>query len=221
MLNLLCGYIENSLPEGRLETRPSLRAKVDETGKLLPFSGNTTVFLLDDGTKAAIEPLQRRLYEAAGHLLAEPLAPDTFHMTLHDLANGIPSPDTDRWIAETEPGAQAVLDELKAEDPRPLYMKTTWIFNMVNTSIVLGLAPADPETEARLCYMYARLNAVVPLDYPLCPHITLAYFRPGVYGREDLAALRTSLTPASLEITLDMENLVLQTFTDMNNYQTV
>ena len=100
-------------------------------------------------------------------------------------------------------------------------MKTTWIFNMVNTSIVLGLAPADPETEARLCYMYARLNAVVPLDYPLCPHITLAYFRPGVYGREDLAALRTALTPASLEITLDMENLVLQTFTDMNNYQTV
>lgn len=221
MLNLLCGYIENSLPEDRLETRPSLRAKVDETGKLLPFSGNTTVFLLDDGTKAAIEPLQRRLYEAAGHLLAEPLAPDTFHMTLHDLANGIPSADTDRWVAETEPGARAVLDELKAEDPRPLYMKTTWIFNMVNTSIVLGLAPADPETEARLCYMYARLNAVVPLDYPLCPHITLAYFRPGVYGREDLAALRTSLTPASLEITLDMENLVLQTFTDMNNYQTV
>jgi len=221
MLNLLYGYIENSLPEDCLETRPGLRAKADAMGRLLPFVGNTTVFLLDDDTKAAILPLQRRLYETAGWLLAEPLSPETFHMTLHDLANGAPSPETSLWIAETGTAARSILAELKAEASRPLHMKTTWIFNMVNTSIVLGLAPADPETEARLCHMYARLNAVVPLDYPLCPHITLAYFRPGTYGREALAALRPALTPVSLELTLSMENLVLQAFSDMNHYHTV
>lgn len=221
MLNLLYGYIENSLPEDSLETRPGLRAKVSEGGSLLPFAGNTTVFLLEYAARAAIMPLQQRLYEAAGHMLAEPLPPDTFHMTLHDLANGTPSPETHHWMARTATAARVILEELKSEDNRPLYMKATWTFNMVNTSIVLGLAPADEETEKRLCHMYARLNAVVPLDYPLCPHITLAYFRPGVYGPEDLTALRPALTPVSLSLTLSMDDLVLQEFSDMNHYQTV
>lgn len=221
MLNLLYGYIENSIPEhGNLTTSPGLRVKVDDGGHLLPFVGNTTVFLLEDGAKAAIGEIQSELYRAAGTLLAAPLTPDTFHMTLHDLANGTPSPETDRWMSETEPAARSILSELK-EDSRPLHMKTTWVFNMVNTSIVLGLAPADPETEARLAHMYARLNAVVPLNYALCPHITLAYFRPGSYDQEALRALRSAMGPVKLELTLSMEDLVLQRFSDMNHYRTI
>lgn len=221
MLNLLYDYIENSLPEGELITSPGLRAKADETGRLLPFEGNTVVFLLDDEVKQKLAGLQDRLYQAAGEMLSEPLHPDTFHMTLHDLANGTPGPDTRRWMAETEPAARAVLAGLRQEYTAPLAMQTTWMFNMVNTSIVLGLAPADEDSRDRLGRMYEALNGVVPLNYALTPHITLAYFRPGRYGEAALSSLRAALGPVDLRLTLRMEDLVLQRFSDMNHYVTI
>lgn len=219
MLNILHGYIENSLPEeGCFETRPGLRAKVDESGSLLPFVGNTAVFLLDESTKQVLTPLQDRLYRHAGHLLADRLSPATFHMTLHDLANGTPGEDTARWMAQTEAAARAILADLKAAYPQPLHMRATWMFNMVNTSIVLGLEPADPESRAQLSALYVGLNRVVPLNYALTPHITLAYFKPGHYTQAELAPLREALTKVELALTLRMEDLVLQGFTDMNHY---
>jgi hypothetical protein len=141
MLNLLYGYIENSLPEGKLTTSPGLRAKVDDAGAFLPFEGNTVVFLLSDEEKAALSVLQDSLYAAAGHLLAQRLSPDTFHMTLHDLANGAPDEKTQAWMQATEPIAKRILEDIKAEVLPPIAMRGTWMFNMVNTSIVLGLAP--------------------------------------------------------------------------------
>lgn len=222
MLNLLYGYIENSLPEsGAFQTRPGLRAKVDDKGQLLPFTGNTTVFLLDDGAKAALSALQDSLYAAAGDMLAERLAPETFHMTLHDLANGAPGPDTEGWMADTEAKARVILEQLKEASAAPLNMKATRMFNMVSTSIVLGLAPADQGSYDRLSYMYGRLNEVVPLDYALTPHITLAYYLPGCYTRQDTARLRSALEPVHLELRLEMKDLVLQQFSDMNHYVTI
>lgn len=222
MLNILHGYIENSLPmEGSLVTRPGLREKVDETGHFLPFIGNTVVFDLDLQTKQAIASLQQRLYDHAGELLAEKLSPDTFHLTLHDLANGSPGAKTESWMEKTRPAAAVILAELKSESMAPLTMKTTWVFNMVNTSIVLGAEPVDTESYDRLRRMYTRLNAVVPLNYALTPHITLAYFRPGIYSQSDLAPLRQALTKADIIFQLDMERLVLQNFSDMNHYTTI
>ena len=94
------------------------------------------------------------------------------------------------------------------------------MFNMVNTSIVLGLAPEDSEGEVRLQRMYEALHAAVPLSYALTPHITLAYFKPGVYSGKELETLRSTLKPADISIKLDMNKLVLQHFEDMNHYIT-
>ena len=218
MLNLLYGYIENSLPEGKLTTSPGLRAKVDDSGAFLPFVGNTVVFLLSDEEKAALSVLQDSLYAAAGHLLAQRLSPDTFHMTLHDLANGAPGEKTGSWMQAIEPIAKRILEDIKAEVLPPIAVRGTWMFNMVNTSIVLGLAPEDSEGEVRLHRMYEALHAAVPLNYALTPHITLAYFKPGSYSGEQLEALRSALHSAPIPITLDMEKLVLQHFSDMNHY---
>ena len=218
MLNLLYGYIENSLPEDRLTTSPGLRAKVDDAGAFLPFVGNTVVFFLSDEEKAALSVLQDSLYAAAGHLLAQRLSPDTFHMTLHDLANGAPGEKTQAWMQATEPIAKRILEDIKAEDLPPIAMRGTWMFNMVNTSIVLGLAPEDSEGEVRLHRMYEALHDAVPLGYALTPHITLAYFKPGVYSGEALETLRSALKPADISVKLDMNKLVLQHFGDMNHY---
>ncbi len=52
MINTLDDYICHSLPLwSDFTTNPNLRKKVDAEGNLLPFVGNTVVFLLDDDTK--------------------------------------------------------------------------------------------------------------------------------------------------------------------------
>lgn len=53
-------------------------------------------------------------------------------------------------------------------------MMTTWVFNMVNTSSVLGLKPADEESLRRLDEIYTTQEDVVRLGYALTPHVTKA-----------------------------------------------
>lgn len=217
MLNLLKDYIPNSLPADMLVTNPNLPKKVGEAGNFLPFRGNTTVFLLDDGVKEQLAALQESLYEAAPEMLSARLEKETFHMTLHDLVNGAAATDEEMTRAEVE--ARKILDGFS--DKSPLRMRGTWVFNMVNTSIVLGLEPETREGECRLSEMYRQLETVVPLGYALTPHITLAYFRPGVYGPEQLERLRGAMKPAEICVELQMEQLVLQNFEDMNHYITL
>lgn len=221
MIDPLEHYIPHSMPQwGDFSTRDSLCKKVDQEGHLLPYVGNTVVFLLDDDTKAQLHRLQQSLYDAAGEMLAEPLQMSTFHMTLHDLANGVPDQQgLGDWMAYTQEQAARILSGWK--DFRPIRMKATRLFNMVSTSIVLGLAPADEDSWGRLDEMYMTLEGVVNLGYALTPHITMGYFKPGTYSQEQVRRLNQVLDAVDLEITLYPENLVLQNFSDMNHYETV
>ena len=221
MINTLDDYICHSLPLwGDFTTNPNLRKKVDEGGNLLPFVGNTVVFLLDEDTKEKLRQLQEELYQAAPDMLAQPLQMSTFHMTLHDLANGTPDqPGLQDYMRYTQERVSQILPGWK--DTPPLRMKTTWLFNMVNTSIVLGLKPADEESWHRLDEMYTTLEDVVHLGYALTPHITMGYFLPGTYTHEQVQRLSVALRSVDLEIRLEMKDLVLQNFTDMNHYETV
>ena len=221
MLNILEDYISRSMPEwGDFETSPGLRRKVNEQGELLPFLGNTTVFLLEEQDKRRLEQLRQGLYLAAPDMLAQPLGEDTFHMTLHDLANGAPEQaGLAEWMAQTDQAARLIL-ALCRELP-PLTMRATWMFNMVNTSIVLGLKPADAAGWRRLDAMYCALETVRPLGYALTPHITLAYFRPGRYGQDAVARLRRALGPVDWTLTLHPDMLALQRFDSMNHYENI
>ena len=221
MLNTLDEYICSSIPAWEeFSTNPNLRKKVDGDGKLLPYLGNTVVFLLDEDTKQKLCQIREALYRAAGEMLAEPLQTATFHMTLHDLANGQPGQWCLReWMADTQARAGEILCRWKGS--APIRMKATWMFNMVSTSIVLGLAPADGDSWRRLDEMYTALEDAVPLSYALTPHITLAYYRPGTYSQEQAERLAGVLRPVDMEVELRMENLVLQEFTDMNHYETI
>lgn len=221
MINTLDDYVWRSLPEwGGFETNPNLRAKADEQGNLLPFFGNTAVFLLDEASRREIALLRNHLYERAGWMLSAPLTEDTFHMTLHDLENGPElNGELARRMASAQEKAAPLLERWK--DQEPLRMEGTWMFNMVSTSIVLGLRPSDEDSRRRLSQMYADLEQVKPLGYAMTPHITLAYYRPGWYDEGSVRALHSALGPVGLKLVLRMEDLVLQEFTDMNHYQTV
>ena len=221
MISLLEGYIQDSLPYGEdLFTHPSLTDKVDQNGRIIPYHGNTTVFLLSEDTKAQVAQLQGRLYRAAPDMLAEKLEKDTLHMTLHSLAEGKPgTPGLEDWMDYACDSARQHLEGWKTEGP--LSMKGTWMFNMCRTSIVLGLAPADEDSAQRLSGMYERLEQVRFLGYDMTPHITLAYFKPGRYTPDQVERLRRALGPAELRVALKMEDLVIQNFQSMNAYHTV
>lgn len=220
MLNLLKDYISESLPEGTFTTNRNLVQKVDLRGNFLEYYGNTLVFLLDDALKMCLADIQRRLYAAAPQMLAQPIDEITFHMTLHDLVNGSEdTPDLRRRMYQVKAEVLPMLGKWRS-DP-PLHLRGTWLFNMVNTSIVLGLEPIDKTDATRLDEMYACLESIVPLGYTLTPHITLGYFRPGTYDAATVKALKKVLTPVPQEVTFSMEQLVLQEFTDMNHYVTI
>lgn len=221
MINILEDYIFRSLPEwGDFSTNPNLIKKVSPIGAFLPFYGNTVVFDLSDETKQTLQDLQEELYRNAGWMLSQKLDSSIFHMTLHDLANGSElSEELKARMAEAEKKVKPLLAQWQSLPP--LHMKATWFFNMVNTSIVLGLTPADENTWRRLDEMYTALESVVKLGYCLTPHITMAYFKPGIWSQYDLNCLRKALCPVELEFELKMENLVYQEFIDMNHYKTM
>jgi hypothetical protein len=221
MLNTLDDYICRSLSDSQpFTTNPNLTKKVDGQRQFREFIGNTVVFTLDDSQKCQIAALREELYAAAAFMLSARLDTSTFHMTLHDLVNGPAGDQEIRQRMEViAPQAKDLICRFR-EDP-PILMRGSWMFNMVNTSIVLGLKPVDADGEQRLGSMYQAFEKILPLGYALTPHITLAYFLPGTYTAQEAAKLSHALRPVDLDIELRMENLVLQNFLDMNHYETV
>lgn len=231
MINILADYFwrsvmsfgDEEMPIDRslyvFQTNPKLEQKV-KGDALLPYYGNTVVFQLDEAVRETLKTCQRTLYEKAGWMLAEPLDPDTFHMTLHDLVSGPEKTEAlQQQMAEAAEKAKVLIRQWKEEPP--ISMFATWVFNMVDTSIVLGFCPTNMEDYKRLDAMYMALEEVIPLNRALTPHVTLAYYRPGSYSIYDVKCLNKVLTPVSLHFQLKMEDLVLQTFESMNCYHTV
>ncbi len=220
MLNTLDEYIYRSLSDSQpFTTNPNLSKKVDSQRKFREFIGNTVVFTLNDAEKCSIAALREELYTAADFMFSERLDTDTFHMTLHDLVNGAPGDqEILQRMEDIAPRAKALISRFRGEPPIPMH--GTWMFNMVNTSIVLGLKPVDAEGYQRLAGMYQEFEKILPLGYALTPHITLAYFYPGTYTAQEAAKLSHALRSVDLDIELRMENLVLQNFLDMNRYET-
>ena len=80
----------------------------------------------------------------------------------------------------------------------------------------------DEDDCARLMAMHAAYQDVVALNYPLTPHVTLAYFKPGTYGEEKVAQLAELLKEINalpkVHITVDAACLHYYRFEDMNTY---
>lgn len=216
------GFSRNSLPlQGDFCTSPGLRQKVDETGWFKPYRGNTVIFRLGDveykqqkgrhspaKMQAQIEGIKTRLYARCGIMLAEPLPQCTFHITLHDLQSegGAGSPEFIDQMGKSGRKAREILSGFRKYFHEPLRLRGTWVFNLVNTSIVLGFCPEDEDSCRRLMAMYQELQEAAFLPYPLTPHVTLAYYRPGAYGQKDLERLRQFLEEENQRIFEIMED---------------
>lgn len=214
MLNLLLDYISQSINlHEAFQTNFNLTKKVNEEGKLLPYYGNTIVFTFDASLSKKLKKIQDELYEKIPTCLAEALIEESFHLTLHDLYNDAVLNDELKEAMHIS--GTYVNNYLKKLESKKIHLKATWVFNMVNTSIVLGLRPSDADSEAVLTELYEEFEKIKPLNYAYTPHITLAYYKPGTY---DPNLLNQVMKEIDLEITLDTKDLRLQHFENMNYY---
>lgn len=212
---------------GSFHTAEKLTDKVNQDGSYAPFRGSTVVFRPGRQCLQIIQIMQRLLQsrlEGAG-MLASPLPPSTIHMTLHDLL----SPDTGgsaEGFLEDVRGSLAkaacIVEELKGEYAgQKIVMVADRIVNMVSKSLVLMLKPKTQEDYERLQKMYERFDGIVRLPYPLTPHITLAYYKPGMLDGDKLgrAVDYAQIVPENApEFDFYPESLTAQAFLDMQSY---
>lgn len=217
------GFQRDSLPhEGALTTKPLLVEKVASDGSLRPFFGNTMIFDLPQDVQLQIARMQLILHHRCGWMLAHPLAPHALHMTLHDLLNGVNEAALREPVRRTGEAAKIILAQQRAADHAPIRLTSALAFNMTCGSVALGFTPDREEDCARLMAMHAAYQGVVALNYPLTPHVTLAYFKPGAYGPDEVARLADALREINalpkVHITADAQHLHYYTFQDMNTY---
>lgn len=204
------------------ETPPSLLKKVDSQGNLLPFYGDTILFTLDDKCRQNLLQLQKALYEAAESVLSKPLSPQGFHLTLHDLSNGPSLSQLADTMARNAAGYRKICRDLDNDGfPKQIRLHSTCVFQMMNTSIVVGYEPASAQEYDALMALYHRFDAICHLPYPLTPHVTLAYYRPGSVDSQTADALSQTcrlLSREKNELVLDSSHLYYAEFADMDHY---
>lgn len=202
----------------------SVAQKVANDNTFKGFYGDTVVFDLEDTTKARLANYVTQLYSNASECFCERLHNSTFHMTLHDLSNG---PVLQNISGEMEVNERHLRQIFETMSPQTIRMKSTYLFNMVNTSLVLGLCPVDEKEYHKLMELYYIIDAVKTLPYPLTPHITLAYYNLNGFdanAAEKLAKIVRTINIAEydpFEIVLDTNCLCYQHFTSMNDYKDI
>ena len=202
--------------------KPSLAYKIDDENRLKDFFGDTVVFELDDSTKATIGKIIDEIYEAAPRCFAERLGNATLHMTLHDLSNS-------QNLYDVKDEMERNIGEIKTRacdfGKCTIKMRTSVIFNMVNTSLVMGLVPIDESEHEKLMKLHGIVDEVKRAKYPLTPHITLGYYNIHGFDEESARALEEIVSILNrkepMNITLDTEMLYYQRFTSMNRYENV
>ena len=126
-------------------------------------------------------------------------------------------------LAQAGRRAKEVLLRIRGRFLEEIHLRPVSIFNMVNTSLVAGFAPATEADCATLMGLYEAFQQVVRLPYHLTPHATIAYFRLGRYGRDQMARLQSAIDGATAidagrSIRLELSRLHYCDFEDMNHY---
>lgn len=202
-------------PDGRVYE------KVNADNTFKPFYGDTVVFDLDSRAKTRIYKIIEKLYESVPECFCQRLDKSTLHMTLHDLSA---SGKLDNISSEIFTNEIKLLQLLKDKpiEPQTIRMKTNFVINMVSTSLVLVLVPADEAEWEKLQTLYDLINEVKVCPYPyLTPHITLAYFNYNGFDENSAEKLKEvvyEINRQSFDIALNTKKIFYQKFTSMNNY---
>ena len=199
----------------------SLEEKVARRiGVLRPFYGDTIAYFLDDQARELIGTIAHDLHGRFGESLSLPLPVGMAHVTLHDLHSGS---DRARVWPLVEAGAATAAELVaRARAIGPIRTRCTAVFNLVNTSVVVGIRAVDEYEQRRLLSARALFDEILPAG-PFTPHITLAYYRPEAptaLPPDELRATLGELTGAVADRPVDLlpERLHALHFDSMSNY---
>ncbi len=217
---------------GLFHTHAGLVNKVNPDGSYTPFSGSTVVFKPKTNCLRLIQQIQSMLYQKLDDsgMLASFLPASTIHMTLHDLISPemctAASEDEYRYeISESLNKAAAIIEEIRRDYAgREITLVPDRIVNMVSKSLVLLLRPQTEQNYELLEEMYHRFDSIQNLPYPFTPHITLAYYKPGILDGDmlwkavEFAQIRPENT---LLFEFSPDGLTAQRFLDMQSYMDI
>lgn len=215
-------FQEDSVPrEGDFGLHPGVNDKVAaQTGELLPFFGSTAAFFLDEKTINLVQLLTDAIYSEHGGALSARLPLLHAHMTLHDLhaSSALDHVASTVFLQHSE----TVQRLSQARSVGPIRMTCVSVFNLLNTSIAIGLAPKSDLDHDRLTRARGKFAALVPSG-PFTPHITLAYYRPEPAFPIRPDVLRSQLrsltaTVRDVEVDLQPEQLFILHFSSMADY---
>ena len=210
---------------GCFHTHEGLINKVDCAGKMLFFPGTTVICRPREGMPDLLS-MQARMHELLDEtgMLGERLPADSMHMTLHDLVSlEYAEEEYDRQMSESLRKAfeiTAAVKELYA--CRAIVMEADRIVNMVCKSLVLLLKGKTEEDWELLMDLYQRYDHIISFPHAFTPHITLAYFRPGMLdgGRLQQAVNRLQIRSENRMIfTFPVEDIAVQSFMSMKEYR--
>ena len=216
---------------GLFHTNEGLSCKVDCNGNYVPFYGSTVVFRPSQSCLQVIQLMQRILYHRleGTDMLSDPLPVSTVHMTLHDLVSPemcvsepLDKGKYDQEVSDSLTKAMAIVEGIRYDYAgRKITMVSDRIVNMVSKSLVLMLRPKTEQDYELLLELYHRFDCVKSLPYSLTPHVTLAYFRPGMIDGDKLGAAVAfaQINPENApEFDFYVEALTAQSFSDMRSY---
>lgn len=198
--------------------------KVNSDNVFKPFYGDTVVFKLNNLSKTKVSKIIDRLYKTVPECFCERLDYSTLHMTLHDLCASPSQREAEILSRDNEKKLKHLFKEQSFKSLK-IRMKTNYIVNMIDISLVLALIPVDENEWNKLSLLYSIVDEVKKCDYPfLTSHITLAYYNRNGFNfssAEKLRELSNELNKESFIIELNTEELFYQHFTDMNSYDDI
>ena len=206
-----------------------LKSKVEDSGKLVPFFGDTTVITMDEETKEISTFYQKKIIEAVPEVFAEPLDEKYFHITIHDLSNG--PVETDDLKSRMEKNkllcreAFNKLAEYFEKYPEQAVIKVRSTCLLPHATVSIRFIP-ETERDYRILFnIYNLLEEVLYLEYWLRLHISLCYFKPFPFTEEQMKLLYKVLEKYNKEmdfsVSMDFRKLAYQRFYDMNDYRDV
>lgn len=211
------------LPDGAFRPdRVRVYPKVDDAGRLKAFYGDTVVFDLDEEVCRIVAEVQNRLHEKLPQCFAERLPYGSLHMTLHDLSAAESLSEAAPLCFENEVKL-AQMAQRGMKIPAEIRMRTNFIVNMVDTSLVMTLLPESPAEWDKLEGVYREIDCVRVCPYPfLTPHITLAYYNRHGFDEATAQALKDLVWELNGEqpqtVILRAENLYYKKFLSMGEY---
>ena len=214
---------ELSIAETNFLPNSCVTEKVNSDNTFGAFYGDTVVFDLATEDKIWLAEIVKKLYDEAPGCFAEKLPVSSYHMTLHDLSSGSQFSELTGDLEQNRQRIEKRLDD-KPLAHKTIKMTSHFIFNMCNTSLVMGLVPVSESDYKILRGLYQLVDDVRRLPYPFTPHITLAYYHVNGFSVNEVKKLKrivAELNKNQRRFVLDTSRLYYQTFSSMEYYQTI